>query len=114
MRTDVELRLAISEEVGWTHLDDVLELLPDRRHWLPPHKAGSWDSRDLTYLPDYPNDLNAMHAAELTLSDSDGLIPQREQYRGQLMHVTKGSLNKCVHATARQRAEAFVAVMENK
>ncbi|RRJ96804.1 hypothetical protein Ga0100231_023850 [Opitutaceae bacterium TAV4] len=65
-------------------------------------------------LPDYLNDLNAMHAAEETLSDARAQI-----YIEQLADVTKAKFDTfngppnvihwCLyHATAGQRAEAFL------
>lgn len=56
-------------------------------------------------LPDYPNDLNAMHRAEETLSMDDLLAFDRHLY--DLLH----SQQRCVHATAAQRAEAFLRAL---
>lgn len=54
-------------------------------------------------LPDYLNDLNAMHEAEKTLSEDN-----RKSYRGWLVVVCCGNH---WHATAAQRAEAFLRTL---
>jgi hypothetical protein len=68
-------------------------------------------------LPDYLNDLNAMHEAEKVLSDG-----QRMTYYGHLVSIARKSLgiDPCeshyqpkftTHATAAQRAEAFLCTV---
>ncbi len=61
-----------------------------------------WDK-----LPDYPNDLNAMHEAEKTLSENE-----RCKYADHLLGNGAGEdgldLFDAVHRTAAQRAEAFL------
>jgi hypothetical protein len=52
--------------------------------------------------PDYCNDLNAMHEAEKVLTFKDW-----EFYCDEL----GGSFQGCAHATARQRAEAFLRTL---
>lgn len=57
-------------------------------------------------LPDYPNDLNAIHEAEKQLNS-----PQQRTYVEYLCKGFDGVRNQTValyHATARQRAEAFI------
>lgn len=63
-------------------------------------------------IPDYPNDLNACHEMEKVLDRAKDLCPgmevpltQYDQYWGALTEVTKGDI---IHATARQRCEAFL------
>ena len=52
--------------------------------------------------PDYPTDLNAMHEAEKVLT-----LPERRKYRKTLLgHCEPASI--AIHATAAQRAEAFL------
>lgn len=60
-------------------------------------------------VPDYCNDLNAMHEAEATMDEA-----QRRTYFYHLFgsqRLDDGDLWKAVHATARQRAEAFYRVI---
>ena len=67
--------------------------------------------------PDYLNDLNAMHEAEKVLLGSDILF--RVEYVENLMDVVARDLPEPIdsgaylyHATAAQKAEAFVLTME--
>jgi len=55
---------------------------------------------------DYCNDLNAMHALEMSLSESE-----RSEFRSTLCIVTMMKSGP-VHATAIQRAEAFLRIRE--
>jgi len=88
-----EQRIAIAEACGWT-------------------KGYDWSRSDgIGVLPDYLNDLNAMHEAEKTLDDDQDL-----EYSECLEPVVKarwGANNSCDmqrlrSATAAQRAEAFL------
>jgi len=95
-----EQRIAIAEACGW-HIS-----------YDPPHYQGlhprlhQADDTPLS-LPDYLNDLNAMHEAEKVLrgvmkpSDTDSIIGDR-------MHDYAENLNYAFDATAAQRAEAFL------
>lgn len=56
-------------------------------------------------IPDYCNDLDAMHEAEKTLSDK-----QRIEYAKELQHHVGGK--EGIFATALQRAEDFVKTIE--
>lgn len=92
-------------------------LYSDRLEGYKPDTEGdSW-----TFVPDYLNDLNAMHEAEKTLDSKP--IDERSMYYDFLLLVTPGwppwlpsgeppdSFEmdwKIVRATAAQRAEAFL------
>lgn len=83
--------------------------------WIRDNKVKS--------LPDYPNDLNAMAEAEKTLSPEQQedyahnlsqLIPQNENCGPALDSDVDIMVHRqfdLLHATARQRAEAFVATL---
>ena len=74
----------------------------------------------LDSLPDYLNDLNAMHEAEELLLPDDAAYSQRNFYASELGRICLNdngrgwkplSNDDCfpiLHATARQRAEAFL------
>jgi len=84
-----EQRIAIAKYCGWTS---------DRYHtlWTRPDKTGRYYLTD--ELPDYLNDLNAMHEAENYIMDESSIV-----YLEWLARLS------CVwHATAAQRAEAFL------
>ncbi len=63
-------------------------------------------------IPDFLNDLNAMHEAEEILTDN-----QRMHFRGELVEMMRpkyGFESAClmaIHATAAQRAEAFLKTL---
>ena len=85
---DNEINIAIAEACGWR---------PDKRGlgWLSPHGYYAPE-------PDYLTDLNAMHEAEMVLTADqwykyDSLMPLRDPQK--------------IHATARQRAEAFLRTL---
>lgn len=100
--TDNEMRIAIAEACGWTstHVGGVSPL------GIPPKVKGKTQAAMFEdVIPDYPNDLNATHEAEKTLRGD-----QIEIYVECLItdDVYCSKLWDCAHATARQRAEAFL------
>jgi hypothetical protein len=65
------------------------------------------------YIPDYPNDLNAMHEAEGTLFASGKTDMLNTNYWNMLWEVCGDKYRKLTtigHATAPQRCEAFLRV----
>jgi hypothetical protein len=96
-----EQRIAIAEACGWTEVDwnGVYQ------DWLgvPPN-----EERDRHPIPDYLNDLNAMHEAVETLRGKDG--PQWFDFQRTLM-IQCGSWMNCIQASAAQRAEAFLRTL---
>jgi hypothetical protein len=68
------------------------------------------EHKDLSLLPNYPNDLNAMHAAVKTL-----IFSKRKAYRQHLQRIVCPgvvvAMEECVDATAAQRAEAFLRAL---
>jgi hypothetical protein len=110
--TPAQQTIAIAEACGWKPDDD-----GDGTGW-----KGSWirqrligkkptfrDGKVVSYLieqtvPDYLNDLNAMHDAEKALESN------QEQSYFELLHDVAGNL-KFYRATAAQRAEAFLKTL---
>jgi hypothetical protein len=107
--SDAEMRAAIAEACGWKRVR------PNCKLGITGIKPGSqFDTTGQSKTPDYPNDLNAMHEAESLLKPE-----QWRLYSDKLMVAVRDSdvtLNgsniearyKAAHATARQRAEAFL------
>jgi hypothetical protein len=109
-------RIAIAEACGWTPLssEEVRRrnagqfYLQDGPWWRSEAERIVCTQKD---LPDYCNDLNAMHEAEKKLCSTECA-----KYRDTLCSnpaVFDDSIGACidwqiVHATARQRAEAFL------
>jgi len=98
---DNEINIAVAEACGWTITsrgDAASRPLVKR----PPEIITSQP------IPDYCHDLNAMHEAEKIL---DG--PELALMKSELVTITvREGLDAwvCFHATARQRAEAFLRV----
>jgi hypothetical protein len=91
-------RIAIAEVCGWKRCQpDVLDY---RKGEFPMGEApnGMYQA-----LPDYPNDLNAMHEAEAKVLNHQ----QWWAYQEQLEKLVKYTLG----ATASQRAEAFLRTL---
>lgn len=66
------------------------------------------DDQYLMALPDYLNDLNAMHEAVETLRN----LPGSEWFDfQQILKEECGSTMNCIQATAAQRAEAFLRTL---
>jgi len=103
--TPEKQRIAIAEACGWTRVWD-----PAFRQWTQRSPNKAWVTCDpdpnadweIHNLPDFINDLNAMHDAEKVLSDD-----QRNRYIITLcLEVQPEPM--LYHATAAQRAEAFL------
>jgi hypothetical protein len=97
-------RIAIAEACGWVMKTEQVEhtngyqWTETRKFWVSPHgKRGE--------LPDYLQDLNAIHEAEKVLRDD-----REAAFRGWLWLAHGQPELRCaiVHATAAQRAEAFL------
>lgn len=96
--TDEQINAAIAEACGWTNVGEC-ENGGFRLRGFPPDRYEAHRKP----IPNYCTDLNAMHEAEKVL-DSDELF---RGYYLALYDITKST--RCpVHATARQRAEAFL------
>jgi hypothetical protein len=121
--SEEEQRIAIAKACGWKMYEPTDQNVAGGRakykHWIDPDDYfGKWDS--LPYPPDYLNNLNAMHDAVMSLSEE-----QRSKFRKELQYLIAPdtrpnnkvsgikvmgveSYDKWFHATAPQRAEAFL------
>lgn len=103
--TPTEQRIAIAEACGWEYHEFGDSMIPGWRH--KNDTLGNWVEQD--GLPDYLNDLNAMHEAEKHLAPG-----QAYTYQDKLRFVASRELQGeaqlffLLHATAAQRAEAFL------
>lgn len=123
--TPEQQRIAIAEACGWkksTRMVPVWVVVnyDGGGEWQDKPQVGfekgsAWQLFD--HLPDYPNDLNAMNAAEKVLAYVD-----MEAYASRLCVLTSGGHSDCdmcndgrlfalLHATAAQRAEAFLRTL---
>ena len=108
-------RIAIAKACGWTEIEPQRltsgggDYFTGKFHGL--RKDGSRDY----FVPDYPNDLNAMHEAENNLEGMN-----KAEFAVQLCRVAGkdwpngigGGSFTHVHATAAQRAEAFLRTVK--
>lgn len=104
-----KLRVAIAVACGWRWRE-----IGDTIEWIAPKRYSP---------PDYPNDLNAMHEAEMTLTPSQRCDFVRHLNDSHIVgdgNILTSSPNcnvrfyeafPAIHATALQRAEAFARVM---
>ena len=89
-----EQRIAIAKACGWT------EISPRMTWGLPPNVEDDGTENCLKQIPDYLNDLNAMHEAEKQMNTK----VLWEAYKAHLLNW----MTEPVCASARQRAEAFL------
>ena len=113
--TTNEQQIAIATACGWTGTEEdytyygFTQNIPmTRTRWTNP----SGGQTTLT-LPDYLNDLNAMHEAEKVLSEK-----QWVQYEEEIRTVVLGGIRLVsqwtkadIHATAAQKAKAFLQTL---
>jgi hypothetical protein len=104
--TPEQQRVAIAEACGWKNVAP--RIVKNVKHQGDDITVGIWS--DNGWIPDYLNDLNAMHEAEKVLGEK-----RIRSYAFTLAQVLDTSptvdlddqfLN--IHATAAQRAEAFL------
>jgi len=94
-------RIAIAEACGWEHIIS-----------HPDGTTGKCPIRKVFYhLPNYLNDLNAMHEAEKHLLKNDALLWHRYA-----AYLDSDYVNQpyTVGATAAQRAEAFLRTINKR
>lgn len=100
-------QIAIAEARGWTYVRSVADRNPDndRMSYLAGSlRSNKWDEWE---VPDYPNDLNAMHDAEKMLTD-DQLIDYAEWLGVCFDENPSKACVVLLRANATQRAEAFL------
>lgn len=107
--TDEQINIAIAGSLGWTYckaiprkpkywqVSDVPEVV--RIGSRPPH----WGAGSCTF-PNYCNDLNAIHEAELATFKTGGAWGEYFDY----LSIVCDLANDPITATARQRAEALL------
>lgn len=101
--TDNEQAIAIATACGWTECGKAPLSYGDGA------LAGFAPGTCLGYLPNYLSDLNAMHEAEKVLVDE-----QRFNFGAALCDTcctNEMCIGECCHATAAQRAEAFLRTL---
>jgi len=118
-------RIKIAEACGWKIIDfNRGDKLPD----VIPNKTTYWDKerkyKAYPAIPDYINDLNAMHEAEnILFSKPEGYERRYAMLISSVVSNCGGEpfgeyapedlrdVCNCIHATAAQRAEAFLRTL---
>lgn len=117
-----EQRIAIAEACGWKHHkgeEPTYGGTFKQAGWMSPanrFNRSDWTSKTANGLPDYLNDLNAMHEAEKLFDDKSidtkslywdylALIAMPEPFPGDDTFLRDYVM---IRATAAQRAEAFL------
>jgi len=90
----------IAESCGWSRINH------PRQSW----EKGKQIVTGYDNLPDYLNDLNSIHQAEKMLTNDHNGYRSWVYYRNVLAKIC-GCHADVVHATARQKAEAFIKGM---
>ena len=106
-----EQKIKVAELCGWKFVTNH----PTREnHWVRPSDPTFPISQEvvLQWMPDYLNDLNAMHEAERAYFRARTCEDPYLRYRRKLIEVVGGDLIDAITATAAQRAEAFVCTLE--
>jgi hypothetical protein len=109
--SDESKNIKVAELDGWTKIEyhnELSPLLGRNDHFTEGYYGISpnpnWSGTNP--IPDYLNDLNAMHRCVSKLSEDD-----QWEYRGILIGIV-GDSREAIDAIAAQRAEAFVLAME--
>jgi hypothetical protein len=102
--TDQEINVATADICGWKRAGAHLDY-----GWQSPHWHGPKGECQLV-LPDYANDLNAMHEAVMSLP-ADLRVSFNHQLMNMLQPNDPYALDRTINATARQRAEAFLRTL---
>lgn len=105
--TNEQINIAIAKLQGWTKINEV-----DRGCGIHPEFTDSKDylgrpmkNPPTWEIPDYCNDLNAMHEAEKLLNKKGA---ERRIYIAMIYKLVGYHSYDVCHATAAQRAEAFL------
>jgi hypothetical protein len=95
--TNDQINIAIAEACGWKYI-------AFNRGWVE-----TGDGETQCVIPNYCNDLNAMHEAEKWMISNLRLL-DFWQFAEELKRIVPANLgdDSYIHATARQRAEAFL------
>lgn len=109
IKTEQEQRIAIGKLCGWTFITQ-----GDRPYGLSPNDKTAMRE---SILPDYLNDLNAMHEAENILTDDEdgplgNTISRYRFFLNQILDVKTGKDGwRVINASAAQKAEAFLRAL---
>lgn len=96
--------IALAELCGWVNQGRAKGVKALEHRWNSPD-GEFFNQAD---LPDYLNDLNAVHEAEKMLGDFGPVIGKYISFLGGIHSSPGRAMWACAHATAAQRAEAIL------
>jgi hypothetical protein len=96
-------RIAIAEACGWTEISDWKAAGINGKHPTEP-----W----VEVIPDYLNDLNAMHEAEEVMTEMQRIDYSNHLYDLACEHQKVTEKWRYLSMTAAQRAEAFLRTLD--
>ena len=97
--TDDEIRVRVAEICGWA---DIRE---EDRSGFGGYRGTDPNGKTLSFVPNYPADLNACAEMERTMTRA-----QLWLFDDYMLHICRDAM-MAKHATARQRCQAFLTVM---
>jgi hypothetical protein len=107
--TPDQQRIAIAQACGWTNFSSGTHKGATLYGQHPNARSSSWE------LPNYLGDLNAMHEAEKVLTQEQMIDYSRHVGKAVTSHLPASRAAwmdfKLIHATAAQRAEAFLRTL---
>jgi len=103
--TDKEINIAIARACGWQSFEET-----DGDPWLWARTTADGRIESTMETLPYCTDLNAMHEAERMLAPKNW-NRFSERWWDYYHHLLDGDVYKTIHATARQRAEAFLRTL---
>lgn len=108
---DQQINQTIAKACGWTEIHDSGPWHHHKPWGYPPQPPGAGGNA-YKYVPDYCNDLNAMYEAEEQMDEIDWVFFMTEL--AGLVRLPKQAevqIKQLLHATARQRAKAFLRTL---
>lgn len=111
--TPGEKRVEIAEAMGWKELLCFEDSETGYQVWSGLNPKGCLEPRTREIVPDYLNDLNAMHEAEKIFDTApDWPSSPRYAYSRNLYNVIVPKTDQPFRATAEQRADAFLLTIQ--
>jgi len=113
--TPEEQRIAIAEACGWKRIAP-FKVGREKCDWPVWEKDGKRASILTSTLPDYLNDLNAMHEVEKILNEKEQVWYLQKltqvRFREGIGGMIGCMIDKIAFATAAQRSEAFLRTIK--
>lgn len=110
---DEQINIQIAKACGWREIE-WSELTNPREARIQKLFCHSNDVHFCGWLPNYCNDLNAMHEAEMSLEKEDYLLYTDMLHSCAIRNSWKNKKWRWISLPAKLRAETFVKFLESK